>query len=152
MPRFEGIVASIPEGGAADVTDGNEAFHFVMAGAVHNVGETDGKAGSGGFDADEERAIIHHPVGEQDFLAAAVAHVSGGGVIESAENRNTTEQPGVLVVPEGMRLGRVGGRDGCNGGRQRRIRGRDSRRIRLCGRREGQQQDAQQPENGPPRK
>jgi hypothetical protein len=31
------------------MADGDQAFHFVMAGTMHDIGEADGVAGTGGF-------------------------------------------------------------------------------------------------------
>src|SRR6185312_10616903 len=100
---FEGVIAGIAESGAADVADGDQALDLVMASAVHGVGKAKGEPGGGSFDADEERTIVHYPVAEQNFLAAPVAHVSGGGVIEHPEHRHAAEEPRIFPVPEGVR-------------------------------------------------
>jgi hypothetical protein len=61
--------------------------------------------------------VVNDIVGDQNFFAAASQKVAGGGVVESAEDRDAREQENVGPVPEsvGRDLRRSGRSGGCGG-------------------------------------
>src|SRR5215472_11661242 len=67
----------------------------------------DGYSGACRLNASESRVIVHHVVGEKDFLAAAAAHVQSREIVQCSSRANTREQPTILLVPEAMLLRRT---------------------------------------------
>ena len=84
MRGLEAVVADGTRGGESDVHDGGPPLKLVVAVAMEQIGNADGRGGARGFDGCEGRMIIDDVIGEQDFLAAAVAHIESGKVIEGA--------------------------------------------------------------------
>src|SRR5438477_7485649 len=81
----------------------------MVAGAVHEVGEPDREASAGGLNAYEQGAIVHYPIAEKNFLAAAGPHIAGGSVIQGAEHADSREEQSILAIPEAVR--RLGASD-----------------------------------------
>ena len=107
MRGLEAVVAHGTGGGKSDVHDGGPSLEFVVAVAVEQIGNADGRGGAGGFDGCEGRMIIDDVVGEQDFLAAAATHVESGKVIERAGSGHTGKEPVVGGVPKAVFVCRV---------------------------------------------
>lgn len=102
MRGLETVVAHGAGGREPDVDDRSRAFEFVMAVMMEQVGDADRRARAGGFDDGERGVIIDDVVGEQDFLAAATAHVERGKIIERARGADAGEEPVVGRVPKTM--------------------------------------------------
>lgn len=83
--------------------NGNPALEAVMVGTMEEIRKADGSERAGGFDGGEGRLVVHDVVGEQDFVAAAAAHVAGGVEIQRACGSHASEEPGVSLIPEAVR-------------------------------------------------
>ena len=102
MCSFQAVVANSASGGEADVEERGPALEFVMIVAVKEVRSPNGDAGRGSFDGGESGVIVDDVVGEEDFLAAAAAHVESGEVVEGARGADAGEEPVVFFVPEAV--------------------------------------------------
>ena len=78
------------------------ALQAVMLRAVKKIRNAHGSQRAGGFDGGESGLVVHDVIGEQDFVAAAAAHVAGGMKIERARGRHVGKKPGVALIPEPM--------------------------------------------------
>lgn len=114
MSGFEAIVTDGAGGRDARVDDGGPALELVMAVAMEKIGSADGDAGACDFDGGECRMIVHDVVGEENFLAAAAAHIERGRIIEGARSGDSGEEQIIRSIPKAMRAGlrRVGFRGG----------------------------------------
>ena len=83
--------------------DGNPALERMMASAMEQIRHADGKSSAAGFDTGKGRVVVDDPIGEEDFLAAAAAHVQRRGVVEGAGGCDSGEKPIVFAIPEGVR-------------------------------------------------
>ena len=70
------IISNRSAGGQTNVHDGGPAFQFVVAVAMKKIRCADGNAGAGRFDGRKTRMIIHHVIGQKNFLAARVGAYS----------------------------------------------------------------------------
>lgn len=91
MLRFQRVVSYDAEAGDADVADGEPAFELMVPGAMQEVREAHGSERSGRFQAGECSGVVDDIVGDKNFFAAAGQEVSGGSVVEAAEDGDAGE-------------------------------------------------------------
>ena len=102
MRGLQAVIARGAARGKTNVNDRGPALEFVMMVAMEQVGYADGSSGASGFDCGECRVIVDDLIGEENFLAAAVAHVERGKIIERARNGHACEKQIVGFVPKAM--------------------------------------------------
>src|ERR1700716_2780410 len=107
MGGLEAVIAHGTCGGESEVNEGGPALEFVVAVAMEQVRYADRGGGTGGFYSREGRVVVDHVVGQQDFLAPAMAHVERRKIVEGARSAHTSEEPVVGPVPKAvLALGR----------------------------------------------
>ena len=102
MKCLEAVIANRARGSQADVHDGGPALQLVMTVAVKQIRRADRRARACRLDYRECGMIVHHIVGQQDFLPTTPPHVQGGEIIESSRSAHAREQPIIGFVPEPM--------------------------------------------------
>lgn len=102
MLGLQRVIAGYAESRHSNVDNRYPAFDLMMPSPVHPVGKADRGDRPGGFEAGESRRIVHHIVGNQDFLASASLKISGGGVVKAAEDSDAGEQQDVGPIPKGV--------------------------------------------------
>ena len=100
MGGLKAIITDGPGCSRTKVDERGPALQFVVAETMKEVGSADGGAGGGDFDERKGGVVIDDIVGEQDFVAAAAAHVERGEVVEGPGSTYSGEEPGVFFVPE----------------------------------------------------
>ena len=88
--------------GHADVSDGKPALHFVMSGAVENVGDAHRRDGRRCLQAGESCGIVYDIVRDENFSSAAPLKVAGGRIVKPPKHGNTGKQQDVRAVPEAV--------------------------------------------------
>ena len=102
MLGLQGVVPHHAEAGHGDGADGEPAFQLVMAGAVKDVGNANGRRGPSHLEAGKPRGIVNHVVREQDFLPSSGLEVAGGSIVEAAESADAGEKQHIGAVPKAM--------------------------------------------------
>lgn len=105
MSSLEGIVANGAGGREGRVDDGGPALELVMAVVMEKIGSADGDAGASDFDSREGGMIVDDVVGEENFLAAAAAHVERRGIVQGAGGGDAGEEQVILAIPKAMPAG-----------------------------------------------
>jgi hypothetical protein len=75
MSGLKAIIADRTGGGQAGVDDGGPTLQAVMMVTVKQVRRADGNGRGSDLDGRKRSVIVHHVIGQQDFLAAAAAHI-----------------------------------------------------------------------------
>src|ERR1700687_5526690 len=92
------IVSNGAGSGEADVDDGGPTLQPVVPGAMKEISSADGHAGSGGFQRCKSSVIVHDVIGDENFLAAAAAHIERGKIVERACSSRAGKQPGISAI------------------------------------------------------
>lgn len=100
MRGLQAVVANSASSGQADVDCGGPTFKPVVMVAMKQVGCSDRNAGGAGLDGGKARVIVDSFIGQENFLAAAAAHVQGGKIIKGAGSGDSSEEQIVFLVPE----------------------------------------------------
>lgn len=84
MRGLQAIVTDGTGGGQADVHCGGPTLEAMVMVMMEEVGRSHRYTGRAGLDGGEARMVVDGFVGQENFLAAAAAHIQGGKIIEGA--------------------------------------------------------------------
>jgi len=100
MCGFKAVIAHGASRCETDVNNRCPPLKLMMSVMVEQIRNPDGRGSARRFDDCEGGMIVHHFVGEQDFLAATTPHIERGEIVKRARGCYAGEEPIVGFIPK----------------------------------------------------